>query len=102
MRQIISLFFLLISSMLIAQQSDLISLNEGWQFAQVNEALQSDISDTLGGHWYDAEVPGSVQRDLIRHGVLPDPYYGTNEKLVQWVEDEDWDFKKRLRLLLNN
>lgn len=80
--------------MLTAQQSETISLNEGWQFAQVNEAIQSDPSDTLAGQWYEAEVPGSVQRDLIRHGVLPDPYYGTNEKLVQWVEDEDWDFKK--------
>jgi beta-mannosidase len=44
--------------------------------------------------WYDAEVPGSVQRDLVRHGVLPDPFYGTNEEKVQWVEDENWDFRK--------
>ncbi|NLJ00835.1 MAG: glycoside hydrolase family 2 protein [Bacteroidales bacterium] len=44
--------------------------------------------------WYDAEVPGSVQRDLVRHGVLPDPFWGTNEEKVQWVEDENWDFRK--------
>ncbi len=60
-----------------------LSLNDGWKFSQKNK-------DT----WYDAEVPGSVQRDLIRHGVLPDPYYGTNENDVQWPELEDWDFKK--------
>jgi len=35
-----------------------------------------------------------VQHDLIRHKVLSDPFYGTNEKLIQWVEDENWDFKK--------
>ena len=48
--------------------------------------------------WYQAEVPGSVQRDLVRHGILPDPFYGTNEELVQWVEDENWDFKRALLL----
>ena len=58
-------------------------MNEGWQFSQMNKET-----------WYDAEVPGSVQRDLVRHGVLPDPFYGTNEELVQWVEDENWDFRK--------
>ena len=58
-------------------------LNEGWTFSQTGK-------DT----WYEAQVPGSVQHDLIRHKVLPDPFYGTNERLVQWVEDENWDFKK--------
>ena len=46
------------------------------------------------GRWYAAEVPGSVQRDLVRHAVLPDPFYGANEEKVQWVEDENWDFRK--------
>lgn len=64
-----------------AQQT--ISLNDGWQFSQKGK-------DT----WYDAEVPGSVQRDLIRLGVLPDPYVGVNENEVQWPEMEDWDFRK--------
>ena len=50
-------------------------LNEGWTFSQTGK-------DT----WYEAQVPGSVQHDLIRHKVLPDPFYGTNERLVQWVE----------------
>ena len=59
------------------------SLNDGWTFSQADKET-----------WYKAEVPGSVQRDLIRHKVLPDPFYGTNEKLIQWVEDENWDFKK--------
>ncbi|HHX32100.1 MAG TPA: glycoside hydrolase family 2 protein, partial [Bacteroidales bacterium] len=68
---------------LMAQFSETISLNEGWQFSQVNDSV-----------WYDADVPGSVQADLIRHNVLPDPFYGTNEKDIQWVEDEDWDYRK--------
>ncbi len=66
-----------------AQSGATLSLNEGWQFSQMNKE-----------QWYDAEVPGSVQRDLVRHGVLPDPFWGTNEEKVQWVEDENWDFRK--------
>ncbi|WP_294070187.1 beta-mannosidase [Proteiniphilum sp. UBA1028] len=94
MRKSVSFLFFLISCMLTAQQSELIPLNEGWQFAQADKATHSNESGSTFRQWYAAEVPGSVQRDLIRHGVLPDPYYGTNEKQVQWVEDENWDFKK--------
>ncbi|MDD4158596.1 MAG: glycoside hydrolase family 2 protein [Proteiniphilum sp.] len=83
MRIFFSLLSLLLPLLASAQQHEVIRLNDGWQFAQMNHA-----------QWYDAEVPGSVQRDLVLHGVLPDPFYGTNEQLVQWVEDENWDFKK--------
>lgn len=67
-----------------AQESaETLSLNVGWSFSQAGKNT-----------WYEAQVPGSVQHDLIRHKVIPDPFYGTNEKLIQWVEDENWDFKK--------
>ncbi len=84
MRKIVSLLFLLAMPFILsAQQGETLSLNEGWEFSQMNKE-----------QWYAAEVPGSVQRDLVRHNVLPDPFYGTNEKKVQWVEDENWDFRK--------
>lgn len=94
MRKFISLFFSLISFMLTAQQNEWMPLNDGWQFAQTKKAMHDGGTDSTSTYWYDAQVPGSVQRDLIRHGVLPDPFYGTNESKIQWVEDEDWDFKK--------
>lgn len=81
MNKISLLLLALLPFLGFSQQS--ISLNDGWQFLQTGKNM-----------WYEAEVPGSVQRDLIRHKVLPDPFYGTNEKLIQWVEDENWDFKK--------
>lgn len=64
-----------------------IALNDGWQFSQTNKE-----------QWHQATVPGSVQRDLIRLEILPNPYYGTNEDSVQWVEDENWDYKKSFQL----
>lgn len=83
MRKLVFFFFFITSILAFAQQSETVSLNDGWQFSQKNK-----------NEWRDAEVPGSVQRDLIRHKILPDPYYGTNENDVQWPEREDWDFKK--------
>lgn len=85
MKKSLTLLFTAIMSFALSAQT--VSLNEGWQFTQKNK-------DT----WHEAEVPGSVQRDLIRHGVLPNPYYGTNENDVQWPEVEDWDFKKSFQV----
>ena len=83
MKKFILTFLLLVPLFVFAQNSEIITLNDGWQFTQ------TDKDD-----WREAEVPGSVQRDLIRYKVLPDPYYGTNENDVQWPEKENWDFKK--------
>ena len=56
--------------------------------------LFSDFSESGKNRLKEALVPGSVQRDLIRLGELPDPYWATNEKKVQWVEDKNWEFRK--------
>ena len=94
MRNTTFLLCLLMPLYMMAQQSEVISLNEGWQFTQTNNCEAGDDHLPSAIEWYDASVPGSVQLDLIRHGILPDPFYGTNESKVQWVEEEDWDFKK--------
>jgi beta-mannosidase len=39
---------------------------------------------------FPAQVPGTVQLQLLQDGLLPDPFYGTNEKLVQWVGEKSW------------
>ena len=66
-------------------------LNDNWQFSQTNK-----------DEWHPATVPGSVQRDLIKLNILPDPYYGTNEEKVQWVEDENWDFQKSFNISVSD
>jgi beta-mannosidase len=42
--------------------------------------------------WRDAVVPGCVHRDLRRHGLIPDPFHGTNELGLQWIEEHDWEY----------
>jgi|UniRef100_UPI00404AC977 beta-mannosidase len=43
--------------------------------------------------WRDAVVPGCVHRDLRRHDLIPDPFFGTNELDLQWIEDRDWEYR---------
>ncbi len=45
------------------------------------------------GAWIPAEVPGCVHTDLLRAGKIPDPFVGTNEKALQWIERTDWEYR---------
>ncbi|MCS7222942.1 MAG: glycoside hydrolase family 2 protein [Armatimonadetes bacterium] len=42
---------------------------------------------------FPAKVPGTVHLDLIRNGAIPDPFFGTNELTVQWVEEREWWYR---------
>ena len=43
--------------------------------------------------WHEAQVPGTVQEDLLRLGLLPDPFFATNEDSLTWVEEKNWIYK---------
>jgi beta-mannosidase len=43
--------------------------------------------------WRAAVVPGCVHRDLRRHELIPDPFWGTNELELQWIEERDWEYQ---------
>lgn len=59
-------------------------LATGWTFRQKS-----------GGEWRQARVPGHVHDDLVRHGVIQDPFYRMNERDCQWVDQEDWVYRCR-------
>ncbi len=80
---LISLVFLL--AIQVEAQEVHIPLNEGWSFCQVGQE-----------RWYPAEVPGVVQTDLLRNGLIPDYMQGSNIDSVQWIENEDWFYKRNL------
>ncbi len=63
-------------------RSDVLTLHDGWEFRRVGET-----------EWLPAYVPGTVHQDLLAHDLLPDPFWGTNEAQVQWVELEDWAYR---------
>ncbi len=59
-----------------------IDLTQNWKFRRAGET-----------QWLDAKVPGVVHLDLLRHGLIPDPYLGVNEEKVQWIERENWMYE---------
>lgn len=57
-------------------------LNQGWQFQQVGET-----------EWNPATVPGCVHLDLLQNKLIEDPFYRDNEKKVQWIDQENWEYR---------
>ena len=49
-------------------------INENWSFR-----IASDQK------WKKAKVPGCVHTDLLYNNLIADPFYGTNEKDLQWI-----------------
>ena len=45
-----------------------------------------------------ATVPGSVQEDLMRAGLLDDPNYGLDSIRGEWVNNRDWLFDKKFTI----
>ena len=62
-----------------AQTAKRQTIYQNWQFNQIGE-----------NDWLSAKVPGCIHTDMPENGLIPYPYYRDNEKLVQWVETEDW------------
>jgi beta-mannosidase len=60
----------------------LIDLGANWEFFHPDS-----------NRWLPAKVPGCIHTDLLRHGLIPDPFYGDNEKRLQWIERLDWEYR---------
>jgi beta-mannosidase len=58
------------------------SLTDQWQFRKAKT-----------DEWLSAQVPGSVQTDLLALGRIPDPFVADNELQVQWITDRDWEYR---------
>lgn len=43
--------------------------------------------------WLAAKVPGCIHTDLRRHKLIPDPFWGSNELELQWIEERDWKYR---------
>ena len=58
------------------------SLHNRWEFLSPQDS-----------HWRSAQVPGCIHQDLLRHDLIPDPFFGTNELDLQWIEEKDWVYR---------
>ena len=67
-------------------------LHSGWEFAEESWKKGSDDHLTSPG-WLSADVPGHVHLDLVRHGIISDPFVEMNELGCQWVDEKDWSYR---------
>ena len=45
-----------------------------------------------------AELPGDNYSALLAAGAIPDPYYGCNERSVQWPRESEWTFERNFEV----
>ncbi|MGA8152109.1 MAG: glycoside hydrolase family 2 protein [Terriglobales bacterium] len=86
-------FSLLFVSMLVAMplqaaEPSSRALDSGWQFRAVGNTDKSDVKQ-----WHPAQVPGVVHTDLLRNGLIPDPFDRDNEFRLQWIGLADWEYQ---------
>jgi len=65
-------------------------LNEGWELAAatwLDAELQPIKLSYCHTQWLPAQVPGHVHLDLVRHGVIADPFGARGELGCQWVDE---------------
>ncbi|MGE8513747.1 MAG: beta-mannosidase [Chryseobacterium culicis] len=87
MNRTILFAFLFTQNILSAQFSQRNLSSENWQFRNSKDQ-----------NWLPAKVPGTVHLDLISNKIIPDPFKDENEKKVQWVENEDWDYQTQFMI----
>ena len=66
-----------------------IELKNNWKFRIAN----SSTSFVKFKRWMNCEVPGTVHTDLLYSGLIEDPFYEDNEKGLQWIGEQNWDYK---------
>ena len=76
-----------ISSLLFAQTAETLDLNGGWLFRKKGD-----------DKWMPATVPGTVHTDLLANKVIEDPFFRDNEKNLQWIENENWEYISEIEL----
>ncbi len=50
-------------------------------------------------NYHQATVPSFIHTDLMANGLIPDPYYGTNEDSVRWVSPRPWTYTTMISML---
>lgn len=70
---------------LISEQSQTSqqTLVDSWSFRQVGESS-----------WLPATVPGVVHTDLMANKLIEEPFGGTAEPRLQWIEKKTWEYTK--------
>lgn len=66
------------------------TLSQNWRFREIPAA---DTAPHNQLPWLPAVVPNHVHLDLMRAGIIPDPFVRMHERDVQWVDERDWVYQ---------
>jgi beta-mannosidase len=77
-----TLFLIFICYSVLGQTSYRNLSSENWTFNKQNETKK-----------LKATIPGTVHTDLFANQLIPDPFFGSNEKQLQWIENENWEYE---------
>jgi beta-mannosidase len=83
----IFLFLIIVCCSVSAQTSYRNLSTENWTFNKQNETKK-----------HKASIPGTVHTDLYENQLIPDPFYGANERQLQWIENENWEYESTFSL----
>lgn len=70
----------------VAQKAT-IELHSNWNYKEVGTSK-----------WFPASVPGEIHTDLLNNKQIEDPYFGTNEEKLQWIEKKDWEYSTTFKV----
>ena len=68
-------------------------LGSDWQFRAVGNTDRPELKE-----WHPAQVPGVVHTDLLRNGLIPDPFDRDNEFRLQWIGLSDWEYQTTFQI----
>ncbi len=70
---------------------------KGWGEWEVRRFGEVETWRNGDGDFFTASVPGCIHTDLLANGLIEDPYYGENEKDLQWVGEAEWEYSSFIR-----
>ena len=82
-----TLFLIFICYSVLGQTSYRNLSSENWLFNKQGETKK-----------HIATIPGTVHTDLFANQLIPDPFFGANEKQLQWIENENWEYETTFSL----
>jgi beta-mannosidase len=75
----------------------IVDLTGEWAVRQVKGSggpADAGVEAGPTGEWMPAAVPGCIHLDLLKAKRIPDPFYGFNDKDVQWVAHAQWLYRR--------
>ncbi|MEJ2506845.1 MAG: hypothetical protein P8Y81_11355, partial [Ignavibacteriaceae bacterium] len=71
-----------------------ILLNKNWQFKLINYPLSKvALPKEKISKWIPAEIPGTIHTDLLKAGLIADPFKENNEYKLEWISESNCIYK---------